>query len=175
MLVISNHVTNIGMEIPKDAVVRINLAWISGRDDLVKIVGGTYPSRIWLDYPTGRRKPPRPTLSLAQAVEFAKEFKDRVDYFAFSNAEDVNFIGVLRIAVPELIKLVPKIETKRGVERLSMIVDAAKTDVIMLDKEDLYVDCETDIEKFNQLVEQSRAWCEYLKIQCLELKGVIFA
>lgn len=174
MIVISNHVKQIGMSVPPGAVVRVNLAWVKTKEEVQKIVDDFPHQTIWLDYPTGRRKPPQPKMSLLEAIALC-HLSPRIGYFAFSNAEDRNLIELIRTVVPPAVRLVPKIETLDGVDRLATIVEAARTDVLMLDKEDLYVDCDATVGLFDLKVEYVRAWCGSAGVKCLELKGVVFA
>jgi pyruvate kinase len=176
VLVISNHVNKIGMEFPKGAIVRINLAWVQDESEVLKIVEEVAPNEIWLDFPSGRRKPPVPKLSIGQAVKLANTLPpSRISYFAFSNAESVDFIDLLRMSVNDGIVLVPKIETKTGVYLIEQIARSAKTYTIMLDKEDLYVDCDGVPKLFDDHVTMARNICKQISVHCLELKGVIFA
>ena len=175
MIVISNHVKTIGMEIPKDAVVRINVAWVESKETLHRILNENANNSVWLDYPTGRNKPPKPVLTLSETINFCKVYGNLIKYFAFSNAEDTNIIELIRQAVPEHITLVPKIETYKGVAFLPHIVEAAKTKIVMLDKEDLYVDLKMDSNHFNSACNEVLKTCNNLGITCLTLKGVIFS
>lgn len=172
MIVISNHVSAVGMEYPKDAVIRINVAWIESREALEELMQRLNSRKIWLDYPTGRTKPPQPKFSLDETIEFTKKYN--VDYFAFSNAEDTAIISEIRSKVPANVVLVPKIETIKGIANLSEILRAAQTKIIMLDKEDLYTDVKGNQAEFERLVEYCRNKCRKLGATCLELKGVVF-
>lgn len=160
------------MSYPENSVIRINTAWINSIDELEKILDSLKGHRIWLDYPTGRTKPPLPKFKMEEIIQFAKTHL--IEYFAFSNAEDSEFIKSIRESIPELVKLVPKIETKRGVENIKDILDSAKTDMIMLDKEDLYLDVSGNQEEFQNLISICREKCEEFNVTCLELKGVVF-
>lgn len=175
MIVISNHVNTIGMEYPTGSLIRINLAWTGGVDDVKKIIDGANGHKIWLDYPTGRTKPPKPSMSLMDAIKICREFAANIEYFAFSNAEDPNLIELIRALVPENVKLAPKVETIFGVDHLEEIIKASKADLIMLDKEDLYVDTNASPDKFNEHVSKARIWCKTNNVICLELKGVVFS
>ena len=178
MLVISNHVRTLGMEWPEGALIRINLAWIQGGiEEARKIIQEIEASghMSFLDMPTGRRKYPRPSMTLKQAIQICKENIKSVKLFAFSNAEDVNIIEVIRDAVPSEIGLCPKIETPTGVTNLKDIVRAAKAKVIMLDAEDLAMSVDGDNEKVANLKESVRSTCKEIGVTCLELRGVIFA
>jgi len=149
------------MPIPKDAVIRINLAWVS-KEGAKKIIENS-KHLIYLDYPDGRTKPPTPTISFEEALELAKH--KNVIYFAFSNA---TIEKVKKIKVNCM--LVPKIETEQGVKDVpEMIKHGIKT--ITLDKEDLYTAVDCNPIKFNKLIDEVRSY----KINILELQGVIFS
>lgn len=172
MIVISHHVKKIGMQYPKDAVIRINVAWVESKAELEVILKELKGHRIWLDYPTGRTKPPMPKFSLEEAIEFAKKYQ--IEYFAFSNAEDTKVIEEIRNKVPSHVLLVPKVETIKGVNNVRAILKSAKTNIIMLDQEDLYTDVKGNQHEFDRLVKQCRNECKSVGATCLELKGVVF-
>lgn len=174
MLVISNHVKKLGMDFPKDAVVRINVAWVKSLEELEKIISDNLDNEIWVDYPTGRTKPPVPTLSIAESISVLSKYSN-IAYFAFSNAEDTNIIQLIRQAVPKNIKLVPKIETTRGVNNLENIVKASETDTIMFDAEDLYTNVKNDINTFSDYSKCLKNKCISNNIKLLRLQGVIFS
>lgn len=174
MIVISNHIHTIGMKYPDGAVIRINLAWVSTLDAVDAIIKNAVGHKIWMDYPTGRTKPPAPNMSLMEAIRMCNAHRNSVAYFAFSNAEDRNTIELIRHVVDPIIELVPKIETRRGIDNFANIIAAAKTSTIMLDKEDLYIDCDTNPDLFNAQVTKVRNDCVQAGVTCLELKGVIF-
>ena len=177
LLIISNHVTKVGMSFPKDAIIRINTAWVNSKEELVKILNDAIETghKVFLDYPSGRVKPPAPVLSIMEVIEISKTFKDIIMFFAFSNAENRDFIQLVRQAVPSNIMLVPKIETSLGIINFDEIIESAKTRVIMLDKEDLYVNVGSDVQTFNQLVDDVKEQCQLAEVTCLELKGVVFS
>lgn len=174
MLVISNHVKTLGLPLPKDVIIRINIAWLQSLEQLENIILENSEHAVWVDYPTGRTKPPVPLLTLGEAISCLHKFKN-VKYFAFSNAEDINIIQLIRQAVPNRIKLIPKIETSKGVSNLEKILLASETDMVMLDVEDLYSNClnipselKKEIDIFNQKVKN-------FNIKVFKLGGVIFS
>lgn len=174
MILISNHVkTHKILPIPDDVVIRINMAWVKTEKELVKIIESVRQD-IFLDFPQGRSKPPKPTLTLAVALKMLRKYK-HITHFAVSNAESLKIISYLRSVVPSNIELVPKIETVIGVEQLATIIKKAKTKTIMLDKEDLYLAVNRDNDKFNAYVNKTRTICKKLKVTALELQGVIFS
>ncbi len=177
MLVISNHVNTLGMKYPQGALIRINLAWIQGGVEEAEKVIETISltgHKIFLDYPTGRNKPPKPTLTLKQAIGLCRSHQDSIKLFAFSNAEDTNVIDLIRESVPESVGLCPKVETQVGANRIEEIIKSAKCDTIMLDAEDLYVSCQHDGHLLTKWKGIIRSKCKEMGVTCLELKGVIF-
>ena len=174
MLVISNHARTVGVPFPPEAVVRINVAWMSDEASILRAYADALPNRCLLDYPTGRTKPPRPYLTLEQTLSILARYPASFPYFAFSNAEDPTSVREMRARVPEGVQLVPKIETLRGVAQLGEIVGAAKCARVLLDAEDLYIDCRTDVAVFEDAKARVVAWCAANGVECLRLRGVIF-
>ncbi len=175
MVIVSNHLLEkTEINFPREhVVIRINVAWIQTKEKLVELLGGISHD-IFLDYPQGRSKPPRPTLTLDETIELIPQFPN-IKYFAVSNVEDPDAVALIKDRLPESVELVPKIETKRGVEMLKEIVTRIGTKHIMLDKEDLYTNVNLDQEVFEQLVTLARANCKETGVATLELQGVVFA
>jgi hypothetical protein len=174
MIVISNHLfAATHIKFPKDVVVRVNLAWMKDKATAISTLK-SIEHDIYLDYPQGRSKPPKPTLSLTEAIDIAKKFKN-VKYFAVSNVEDPIEVKEMRKLLPSSIEFVPKIETKRGVKNIPFIVTAGRVKYAMLDKEDLYGDVGRDSDIFDILVSAARTSAKESGITLLELQGVVFA
>lgn len=165
-MIISNHLIG-KMPIPEDAIIRINLAWIKDKEEARKIIEETEHD-IYLDYPSGRTKPPRPTISFSEAMDLANIFQDKVKYFAVSNIEDEYQVIGIKSRLPKSTEFVPKIETIRGVENIKRI--AEEVNMMMLDKEDLYVDAMGDTDLYLSLVDKVRN----CGAKVLELQGVVF-
>ena len=141
MILISNHVkTHKILPIPDDVVIRINMAWVKTEKELVKIIESVRQD-IFLDFPQGRSKPPKPSLTLAVALKMLRKYK-HITHFAVSNAESLKIISYLRSVVPSHIELVPKIETVIGVEQLASIIKKAKTKNKTFFKTNLFRQCE---------------------------------
>ena len=64
MIIISQNLTNYDFPIPKDAIFRINLAWISDLDTLEEILEKHKEHKIFLDLPKNRTKPPNNKYSI---------------------------------------------------------------------------------------------------------------
>lgn len=173
MLVVSNHLfSKSNINFPDDTIVRINIAWIKNIEELKKVLD-EIKYDVYLDYPQGRTKPPRPVISLDDALALVPKYK-HIKYFAVSNVEDPDNIEAIRLRLPLGVELVPKIETRKGIENLDMILKKIDSKYIMLDKEDLYLDANTDGLLFEDLVLQARQKSNNLGVSVLELQGVIF-
>ena len=169
MLLISNSVSDKDF---KNIIVRINMAWVKTEQELDKIIKTTN-KYIMLDYPRNRKKPPKPILTLNTAYKMLKKYK-QIKYFALSNCEIPIEMKKIRNKIPDYVKLVPKIETLKGIENIKSILESAKTDIIMLDKEDLYTDIKKDNKSFNKLIRKIFVLSKLLNFKILELKGVVF-
>jgi len=175
MLIISHNLLfKTDMDFPKHAVMRVNIAWQKNTKEVEQVLTYLKKHDIYLDYPQGRSKPPKPSITLDDAIRIAHKFPN-VKYFAVSNVEDPKAIFEIRKRLPPHIELVPKIETVKGVENLEAIVKKINTKFIMLDKEDLYVDVDKDHNLYQNLVETVRKKCKSCKIDGLELQGVVFS
>ena len=172
MLLISNHLTQLKQfKDLKDIVIRINMAHVKDIKELKKFVD--IPHDIFLDYPKGRTKPPTPSLSLTEAIDFTKNHSN-IKYFATSNIEEVSEVNLICEMLPPGVSFVPKIETLKGVLNLNKLFDTGKIQHIMLDSEDLYTDISNDVELFVSLKDRVRRICNSYNIGLLELYGVIF-
>lgn len=177
ILLISNNVDSIGVEYPKEAVIRINTAWVNTVDTLRTELNRLKNYSIYLDYPIGRKKPPLPKMTEAQLLTIVEQYKN-IKYFAWSNAENSEALSNFRFKLSynfnrKDVMLVPKIETLLGVLHLEEIIKASKTQLIMIDKEDLATDA-GDPEVYQHFLEHARKKAKELNIFSIELKGVIF-
>lgn len=171
-MIISNNALKYFDKLPSDLIIRINVAWCHSVEQLLTIIhNSTHP--IYLDYPTGRTKPPVPTIALEDAIKIAND-NYRVKYFAFSNAEDPDKVKELRKKVDNRIQLVPKIETTLGVLNMEVICDAAQTNMVMLDHEDLYVNVNCDSKRFNEYMDTTFEKGKLNNIRVFKVQGIIF-
>lgn len=148
-----------------DMTARINLAWVPDVATAEKLLDNS-KYKVYLDYPSGRTKPPVPTISLEQAIELSKH--EKVLYFAVSNIETAKECEALMELLDD-VEFIPKIETEVGVRNLKEIIGTG-VKTIMLDKEDLYSDVACNSDMFNELVNEVRGH----DVKILELQGVIF-
>lgn len=175
LVIVSNHLLKVmKVEFPHEhIVVRINVAWIPTKEALMELLSKTTHD-VFLDFPQGRSKPPRPTLTLDEIIEIVPQFKN-IKYFAISNVEDPIAVAALKTRLPHAIELIPKIETKIGIEGLEAIIKSIDAKHIMLDKEDIYTNVHHDHKLFEDLVDRARSTCKDNNVQVLELQGVVFA
>ena len=171
MLLLSNNLRG-KIQFPKDAVVRVNSAWVKTEKDLQEILTKNYDRDVFLDFPSGRTKPPQPTLTLMQLLQ-AIRLNKNVKYFAVSNAEDEEQLENIKHLIGE-VELVPKIETIVGVGNIRKIVKASGCKIVMLDVEDLYVDCDADTKIYESKYNQLYVKCKELGVKVIRLCGVAF-
>ena len=58
MLIVSQNLSNYDINIPEDAIFRINLAWVNNIEGLLDILKKHSSHKIFLDLPINRTKPP---------------------------------------------------------------------------------------------------------------------
>ena len=175
MILISQHSRLLGVQFPQEAVFRVNAAWIKTRTelfDLIEQING----KVFLDYPKNRTKPPLPTLLLEDMFEAMERFR-KIEFFAVSNVVGVHSVEEIRTILPNRTILVPKIESKEGINSLEVIMDSLNVGdcYLMLDKEDLYTDLDKDDQLFEKYIDIVRGKCKKGGYKLLELMGVIFS
>jgi len=161
-MIISNNLVG-KLPLPEETIIRINLAWVSV-DEATSLIENSKHD-IYLDYPSGRTKPPKPTMSLENALELSRH--PHVKFFAFSNAEDISVVKNIMDSTDKIV--VPKIETALGVKNLPLMIEAGITHC-MIDAEDLYVNIGCDGEMLTKLKKEAMSH----NIICFTLQGVIF-
>ena len=91
MRIFSQNIINYGIPIPKNSILRINLAWINSIEELEIILQKNNNSEIFLDLPVGRTKPPNNKYSFDDIVIILKK-NDNIRYFAISNVNSADNI-----------------------------------------------------------------------------------
>ena len=86
MLIISQNLTNYDIPIPKNAIFRVNLAWCDSIDELKNILKKHSNTKIFLDLPTKRIKPPNNRYSIEDLIPIINSNK-QIHYLAISNVE----------------------------------------------------------------------------------------
>jgi len=175
MLIISQHAKLLHIPFPDYTVFRVNVAWVKSRKELFHLLG-EIKNDVFLDFPEGRFKPPTPVLGFDDLLEAIEKF-DNIKYFGMTNVKKAKNIIEMRKKIPERILLIPKIESREGVDNLEEIAGQLRKNenYIMLDKEDLYTDLKNHKELFEKYVRLVRDKSKRSNIKVIELQGVIFA
>ena len=179
MRIISQNVTNYGIEVSKDTIFRINLAWCSSIDELKVMLQKHSNNKIFLDLPIKRIKTPNNRYTLDDLIPIISSHK-QIKYFAVSNVESSDDLKYFIKKLPQNIILVPKIESPTAIKNISDIVNALPTDekILMLDHDDLFSEIiknneATDV--FKIYIQQLTDYCNSNKVTLLRTIGVIFS
>lgn len=174
LLIISQNARLSSLVIPPHAVLRVNVAWIKSKEQLDSVLENA-ENDVFLDFPEGRKKPPLPVLKLPDLLAAMRRHR-RVRYFGATDVRDARTVKRLLGLIPPSVQLIPKIESRAGVDALEEIAEALPyaTKYIMLDKEDLYTDMSNDNASFLDYLQRVREQCSRCGVHPLELAGVIF-
>ena len=179
MRIISQNVTNFGIEVSKDTIFRINLAWCSSVKQLRNILEGHKNNSIFIDLPIKRIKPPNNKYTLNDLISVISSY-NQIKYFAISNVESANDLEDYIQKIPPNIILVPKIESPITIQNVSEIVNAIPTDekILMLDHDDLFskiIKNNGVVDDFKKYIQKLVDYCNLNKIILLRTIGVIFS
>ena len=178
MLIISQNLTNYKVDIPHDAIFRINLAWINSLKELEVILKKHRTRQIFLDLPANRTKPPNNKYSIDELTPIIKS-NQNIKYFAVSNINSADDLEMYFDIIPKNVILVPKIESGEGISNIKQITDALDINkIIMFDHDDLHSSIikakqpiSKFLENFNTLVE----YCKNNNVILLRTVGVVFS
>ena len=180
MLLISRHLTEYNIDIPEDAVIRINLAWEDDRGKLDYHLDNLIHD-VFVDIPTGRTKPPATNWTLETVGQLCDEF-NCIKYVAASNVENDEVIYKYRHFLPHAVTIVPKIESVIGCENATTTISALPTNTkrtIMIDHDDLFVDIMNrklpPKSLYNEYILPLCNWCAQNDVRVLRTAGIVFA
>ena len=179
MRIISQNVTNYGIEVPKDTIFRINLAWCSSVDELKAMLQKHRDNKIFLDLPIKRIKTPNNRYTLDDLIPIISSHK-QIKYFAVSNVESPDDLESFIKKLPPGVILVPKIESPTAIKNISDIVNAlpANEKILMLDHDDLFsaiIKSNEPVDIFKKYIQQLVDYCNSNKIILLRTIGVMFS
>ena len=178
MRIFSQNLTNYGIPIPNNSILRINLAWINSLDELNSILKKHEHSEIFMDLPIGRTKPPNNKYSFNDLISVLNSNKS-VRYFAISNVNSSKDLKSFIDTVPKHVSLVPKIESPEGVLNIKDITDIlGEKKVIMLDHDDLFsnlIKKNESPEKFKDYIINLTEFCQKNNVIMLRTIGVVFS
>ena len=179
MRIISQNVTNYGIEVPKDTIFRINLAWCSSVDELKAMLQKHRDNKIFLDLPIKRIKTPNNRYTLDDLIPIISS-NQQIKYFAVSNVESPDDLKSFIKKLPPGVILVPKIESPTAIKNISDIVNAlpANEKILMLDHDDLFsaiIKSNEPVDVFKKYIQQLVDYCNSNKIVLLRTIGVMFS
>ena len=179
MILISQNMENYNLTLPKDGILRINLAWCNSLKELEIKLAKNKKSEFFIDLPVGRVKPPNNRYSLDDLIPIIQSNK-QIKYFAISNVENKNDLQPFLDKLPGSINIVPKIESPNAVLNIKEICDALKTEkkVVMLDHDDLFssiIRKNEDKNSFQKYIKKLIDFCEKENISLLRTVGVMFS
>ena len=178
MLIVSQNLTNYEMDIPQDAVFRVNLAWINNLKELKVILEKHRSHKIFLDLPANRTKPPNNKYDVDELIPIIKS-NQNIKYFAVSNINSIDDLEMYFNTIPKHVTLIPKIESVEGVSNIKQITDAlGTTKIIMFDHDDLYssiIKSKQPISKFLECFNKLVEYCKNHNVVLLRTIGVVFS
>ena len=179
MLIISQNATDYDLDFPKDAILRINLAWCNSIDDLESILKKNSNYGIFVDLPIGRLKPPNNRYTLNEIIPILENYNN-IKYFAVSNVDDDVDLDDFVDLVPKKITIVPKIESPNGVKNIEKIIAKLNYDekFVMLDNDDLFSNIKKNNEEpsmFQAYIKQLIDKCKENNVGLLRTVGVVFS
>ena len=179
MRIISQNVTNYGIEVPKDTIFRINLAWCSSVDELKAMLQKHRDNKIFLDLPIKRIKTPNNRYTLDDLIPIISS-NQQIKYFAVSNVESPDDLKSFIKKLPPGVILVPKIESPTAIKNISDIVNALPDNekILMLDHDDLFsaiIKSNEPVDVFKKYIQQLVDYCNSNKIILLRTIGVMFS
>ena len=177
MIILSQNMTNLDMEIPKDAIFRINLAWINSLDELKLILEKHSDHEIFLDLPQNRTKPPNNKYSMKEIEPILQNFSN-IKYFAISNVDSGKDLETFLKFLPKHVIPVPKIESPNGVKNIENISNLLPDEkFVMLDHDDLYskiLKNNEDPNNFQNYIKSLIEFCDTNNVTLLRTIGVVF-
>ena len=170
---------NYNLTLPKEGILRINLAWCNSLKELEIKLAKNKKSEFFIDLPVGRVKPPNNRYSLDDLIPIIESNK-QIKYFAISNVENKNDLQPFLDKLPDSINIVPKIESPNAVLNIKEICDALKTEkkVVMLDHDDLFssiIRKNENKNNFQKYIRKLIDFCEKENISLLRTVGVMFS
>ena len=177
MLILSQNLTNYEIDIPQDAVFRINLAWINNLKELAVILEKHRSHKIFLDLPANRTKPPNNKYDIDELIPIIKS-NPNIKYFAVSNINSIDDLEMYFNTIPKHVTIIPKIESVEGVLNIKQITDAlGDNKIIMFDHDDLYssiIESNQPTSKFLECFNDLAEYCDNHNVVLLRTIGVVF-
>ena len=178
MLIVSQNMTNYDVQLPRDTILRINLAWINDLETLKNILEAKSENSIFIDLPKNRTKPPNNRYSMDEIKPILESYSN-IKYFALSNVDSAEYLSEYLDYIPKNIVIVPKIESHLGIKNIEEITKLLGDEkIVMLDHDDLYSSMlkkNDDPKNFQVYIQQLIDFCNKNNVALLRTVGVMFA
>jgi len=165
------------MSFSKDTVIRFNLAWVESLEILAESLS-QIKNEIYIDLPVGRTKPPNNSYDVKELKKVIKDYNN-IKYVAISNVETSEQIKQYLDLFGDLVTIVPKIETQKGILNIQEICAALPDKkIIMLDHDDLFSDLTRlgiNPSEFFSHINKLEIYCNQNSVRLLKTRGVIFS
>ena len=138
MIITSQNLANHEMNLPPDAIFRVNMAWCDSISEFENILTRHENNQFFVDLPIKRVKPPNNKYTIEDLIPIIKSHNN-IRYFAISNVNSSQDLKNFIDSIPKHVSLVPKIESPEGVLHIKEITDILGDEkIIMLDHDDLF-------------------------------------
>ena len=131
-----------------------------------------------MDLPIGRTKPPHNSYEISDLKIIFDKYEN-IKYLAVSNVETSKDLNDYITTFSDSLTIVPKIESKNGVDNINSICEALTgKKIIMLDHDDLLSDLiriSLPPSEFFGYIERLEKYCNENSIYLLKTRGVIFS
>ena len=178
MLIVSQNMTNYDVQLPRDTILRINLAWINDLETLKNILEAKSENSIFIDLPKNRTKPPNNRYSMDEIKPILESYSN-IKYFALSNVDSAEYLSEYLDYIPKNIVIVPKIESHLGIKNIEEIIKLLGDEkIVMLDHDDLYSSMlkkNDDPKNFQIYIQELIDFCNKNDVALLRTVGVMFA
>ena len=179
MLLVSQNIGNYEINIPKDTVFRINMAWCNSISELKEKLEKNINSSFFIDLPIGRIKPPNNRYTLDEMIPILNK-NENVKFFAVSNVESSDDLKEFLEKIPNKINIVPKIESPNAVLNIDEICNSLRSEnrFVMLDHDDLFSNIKKNNEDpsmFQVYIKKLMDKCKENNVGLLRTVGVLFS
>jgi len=179
MFLVSQNIDSYDVQLPKNSVFRINLAWCNNLDELESKLKKHRDVEFFIDLPIGRIKPPNNRYTLDEIAPLIKNYSN-IKYFAVSNVESKSDLEPFLEKLPPKLNIVPKIESPSAVENINEICNTLQTEnkIVMLDHDDLFssiIRKNENEESFQKYIKKLGDYCSENNISLLRTVGVVFS
>ena len=166
------------MNLPPDAIFRINMAWCDSIDEFENILNTHKNNKFFVDLPIKRVKPPNNKYTIEDLIPIIKSH-DNIRYFAISNVESSDDLKKYIEILPPSISIVPKIESPTAVDNIENIINALPNEkIVMLDHDDLFSSLlkqNKPPSDFKEYIKNLVTFCEKNNVILLRTIGVVFS